>query len=173
MFTIDPHSSRRLPAGQCSLQPWLVRAFAGLCLMFFAGGLAGCKSIYEQTRSALPPEPDAELRLRMDEARRAENTVEQAGQKLQRDLKHALSNDVIQVDFDRLEAVAFELERRALAARESLARCVETTESAKQIESLQRRATAWLEYIQANRHADADTQSRRLASLLLDPPSNR
>jgi hypothetical protein len=131
--------------------------------------LVGCKSFYEKTHAALPPEPVAELRLRITEAQEAQDFAGQAARKLQENLKRGLKSDVIQTDFDRLEAAAFDLVRRVLAARDIQARCGETGELAGQIELLQRRAVAFQAYVQGSRQADAATQARELDVLLRDP----
>jgi hypothetical protein len=144
---------------------------AGLLLVLLAASGTGCKSIYKQTRSDLPPEPAAELRLRVAEARHAEGQVQQSGQKLQRDLKHTLDVNSIRIDFDRIEAAAYELERRVQAGREALGRQAGANEFAKEIEFLQQQAAAWQDFVTANRHTAAAIQARQLAPLLRDSAS--
>ena len=130
-------------------------------------GQFSCTSIYHRTQRHLPPEPTAELRLRLAEAAEAENLAKQAAVKLFDNLQREKPGTMIDTDFDRLEAAAFDLERRASAARDAAERCGKSAEFAGEIERLKRQAQSWLEYVQANRAAHRDTQVQQLQALLL------
>src|SRR5688572_26513677 len=69
-------------------------------------GQFSCTSIYHRTQRHLPPEPTAELRLRLAEAAEAENLAKQAAVKLFDNLQREKPGTMIDTDFDRLEAAA-------------------------------------------------------------------
>jgi hypothetical protein len=170
MFIIELHSNRGTSDSQSTRPRPIACTVACLLLLASVGlGGSGCNSIYHRTRATLPPEPAAELGMRVADARRAESLAGQAGRKLQEHLNRGLSGEVIQADFDRLELAAFELERRGLAARDAQKRCGEPAALAGEIEQFHRRSNSWQDYVQANRHADLATQSRRLDALLRGP----
>lgn len=130
---------------------------------------AGCTSIYHRTRSGMPPDPVAEVDLRLAEARHAEDQASQAGKKLLANLRKGKVDSLISADFDRLEATGFELERRALAARDASARNGDVAKATAEIERLLQQAQVWLIYVQTNRSAGPATQSDRLEALLASP----
>ncbi len=132
-------------------------------------GAAGCASIYHQTRGDLPPEPAAEVELRISEARKADDQMRQAGRKLLSHLRHAKPPATISPDFDRLEAAAFELERRALAARDAVEPPRQGVEAISEIGRLLEGSQTWLAFVQSNRLAEPATQIAQLEALLAQP----
>ena len=117
----------------------------------------------------MPPDPGAEVALRLAEARHAEAQASQAGKKLLANLRKGKVDSLISADFDRLEATGFELERRALAARDASARNGDDAKATAEIERLLQQAQVWLIYVQTNRSAGPATQSDRLEALLASP----
>jgi len=161
------HSNKHLPIGQSVRQRRPVVALAGLALLFLAAiTTTGCQSIYHQTRSGLPPEPAAEVELRINEARQAADRAHLAGKKLLGHLRQGKVDSTLSADFDRLETAAFEVERRALAARDAAERNGANPDVPAEIERLLRNAQAWLAYVQSNRSADRATQIGQLEALL-------
>ena len=129
----------------------------------------GCTSIYHRTRATLPPEPGAQLTMRLDEARRAESVASQAGTRLRDDVARGLSGETLQADLDRLEMAAFELERRTQTARDVATSSQGHSEIASEIERLHLRSTALLDYVRAARKTDPAAQVARLDDLLRGP----
>lgn len=127
---------------------------------------AGCTSIYHRTRSELPADPAAEVELRLQEARQAADQASQAARKLLGHLRQAKSGAVISTDFDRLEAAAYELERRTLAARDATARHDTAAEWIAELERLLGQAQAWLACVQAHRTSERAKQINQLETLL-------
>jgi hypothetical protein len=126
-------------------------------------GSCGCSSIYHQTRTQLPPEPKAELSLRLDEATETNRQLEKAGRQLLEVLRRRSTSAGI--EFDRLELAVHELERGVMAAAVAAQRCEPTAESEAKLESLQLRSRAWGAYVEANRAADPVTQEQKLEEL--------
>ncbi len=131
--------------------------------------VAGCTSIYHRTRSEMPPDPAAEVELRLAEARHAEAQASQAGKKLLANLRKGKVDTLISADFDRLEAAGFELERRALAVRDASARNGDGAKVTAEIERLLRSAQSWLAYVQVNRSTERKIQTGHLEALLANP----
>ena len=121
----------------------------------------------------MPSDPLAEVELRLAEARQAEDQAGQAGKKLLANLRKGKVDTIISADFDRLEAAGFELERRALAARDASARNGDVAKVNAEIERLLQQAQVWLIYAQTNRSAGPATQSDRLEALLAASPAER
>ena len=116
----------------------------------------GCHSIYHRARETLPPDPCAQLRLRIDEARRAEAFAAQANGKLRASLDRRLTGPTLEADVDRLEMAAFELERRVAAARDVAPLCEEQPQLAGEIERLQLQARVWQNYVNGVRRTMAE-----------------
>jgi hypothetical protein len=129
----------------------------------------GCNSIYHRVQKELPPEPGAQLTVRVEEARRAEKVAAQAGSKLRADLARRLPGEAIQADMDRLEMVALDLQRRAAAARDVAASSKGNPELASEVERLDQRSKAWLDFVQVARKSDPAAQGARLDALLHGP----
>jgi hypothetical protein len=165
----DHESTGRVPRQSAVRCPRRRAAVGDLLLAALWLAASGCNSIYHRTQTVLPPEPGAQLRLRMDEARRAETLAAQTGTRLRDDLARGMSGERLQADFDRLELAAFELQRRAAAARDVAASSEAHPELAGEIERLHLRSKAWLDYVQAARQAEPAAQVRRLESLLGRP----
>jgi hypothetical protein len=170
----DGYFNKRQPGGQSARR----RPVAGINAtrgLFFALLIvaAGCTSIYHRTRSDLPPEPAAEAELRISEARKAEDQARQSGRKLLGHLRQAKPGATISADFDRLEAAAFELERRALAARDAVEPPGGNPEVTSAIEVLLHTAQSWLAYVQTNRSVEPATQVGQLEALLDRTPESR
>ena len=136
-----------------------------LLVSLIVGG-TGCTSIYHRAQSQLPPEPGAELRLRVTEAQQAAKTVNKACARLLDSLEGRKSGSVTGPDFDRLEAAAFELERRVCALRDAVKRCGEQGKEADTIDGFNRLAQSRIEYVRANRLADRTVQLRELQHLV-------
>src|SRR2546426_9439253 len=135
-------------------------------LLFVLGLGTGCGSIYRQTRAKLPPEPCAQLHLRVTEAQRAENLAEQTITRLRDRLTHGVSGAALETAIDRVEAAAVELERQVASARGAAAHCEGQTQLGSEIERLHRRASKLLEYVQAVRRGGNSTNARQLDDLL-------
>ncbi|MCL4176858.1 MAG: hypothetical protein KJ072_03815 [Verrucomicrobia bacterium] len=170
MFIEPRHSSRRTRPGQSARQrPTASTVVCLLWLIAISHGGNGCSSIYHQTRDQLPPEPLAELNLRVAEAREAETRVEQAGAQLRKQLCQPHPDTFTAADFDRLETATFELERRVLAACQAAARSGGSACFDTEIARLRRRTSVWQGYVEIHRAADPATRLRQLDSLLRDP----
>ena len=147
----------------------LIRAarFTSLILGVVIGiATTGCTSIYRRAKAHLPPDLTTELSLRMAEAARAERLTRQAGATLYDSLQKAPLPAHSQTDSDRLEAAAFDLERRVLAARDVAVKCGEPGRTDKELERLSAQALAWLECAKDQRTADPGARIRTLQSLL-------
>lgn len=167
VFITEAYSSRGVGHGQYPRRRPLASVVPCLLLLsLLCPGGTGCTSIYRRARNELPPEPVAELNLRVADAGQAERLARQAEARLRNDLQRQKPPAVTGIDFDRLEAAAFELERRVLAARDAAERCGRPTDSMAEIERLSRQARAWLDYVQANRGAGPAIQLQRLDGLL-------
>ena len=102
----------------------------------------------------------------MAEAARAERRTRQAGATLYDSLQKAPLPAHSQTDSDRLEAAAFDLDRRVLAARDVAVKCGEPGSKDKELERLSAQALAWLECAKDQRTADPAARIRTLQSLL-------
>ena len=109
----------------------------------------GCRSIYQQTRGRLPPDPAAQLKLRVEEAQRAEKSAVAAETRLRDRLGRGLPHEAIAADVDRVEAATLELERRVASVRDAAARCPEPVASAGEIDRLHRRAQELQHWVQS------------------------
>lgn len=139
---------------------------SGLLILALALVGVGCGSIYQQTRAKLPPEPCAQLELRVAEAQRAEKLTEQAVTKLRGRLSQGLSGAAIETEVDRVETATFDLERRVASARDAAAHCEGQTRLAAEIERLQQRSTILLKNIQAMNQGGSSASARQLDDLL-------
>lgn len=156
-------------ASQCPACPPRVFSVAWQLLMVaVCAGLTGCISIYHRTWDKLPPEPAAELKMRVEEAKAAEHLARQAAVELREDLGQGASGETIQVDFDRLEMQARELQRRVLTARDASTHTGADAALAAEIGRLERRSNSWLDYVQAYRHAEKAIQVERLKAVLVE-----
>jgi hypothetical protein len=154
-------------SGQSPHQRPLVNRVSFLVLLVALSiGPISCTSIYHRARTELPPEPAAELSRRVAEAGQAESLARQAGARLLDSLQQGKLPAVTETDFDRLEAAAFELERRVWAARDVAQRCDKPVDGDGEIKRLSGQAHSWLEYVHANRTADPVTQLRQLHAVL-------
>ena len=127
---------------------------------------SGCKSVYERTQPLLPPDPCAQLKMRIEDARRWERVTAEAGGQLRDHLKRSPSAEAIQTDFDRLEMSAFELQRRTNEARDAAGSCEQQKQFSDDLDGLDASAKAWLDYVHTYRQAEAVAQTRQLDNLL-------
>jgi len=125
----------------------------------------GCTGLYRKTQAQLPPDPEVEAGLRVAETLQAEKAVQRAGSELLADLQHDKSASIIEVGFDRLEAAAFDFERRALAAADAAKRSGDAAKFAVEIERLSGKARSWLEYVRLNRTLACSRQLENLRAL--------
>ena len=161
------YSSRGQIKGQSGHCRLLASGIAGLLLLAtLATGATGCTSLYRRAQGQLPPNVTAELNLRISEAQRAEQITRQAAARLYDDLTHGNRTSADQSGFDRLEAAAFDLERRVLAARDVAEKSGETANPSNVIEHLSQQARSWLEYVQNHRTADQAARLKTLENLL-------
>jgi hypothetical protein len=58
-----------------------------------------------------------------------------------------LDAEAVEIDVDRVEAAAFEFERRVASARDAAERCKERTQLAGELERLGRRSRDLMEYV--------------------------
>lgn len=165
----DDESSGRVPRQSAVRHPRRRVAVGDLLLAVLWLVASGCNSIYHRTQTVLPPEPDARLRMHVDEARRAETLAARAGTRLRHDLVHGSPGERLRADFDRLEMAAFELQRRTETARDAVTASDGHSELASEIERLQLRSKAWLYYVQTARQAEPAAQAARLDKLLGGP----
>jgi hypothetical protein len=141
----------------------------GLALLIFAvvfGGEGCGSSIYQRTRSALPPEPCAQLKLRVEESQGAEKRAEQTIQLVCDRFNQGLSGEAIAPDVDRAEAAVFELERHVASARDAAAHCDGETQLKSEIERLQKRSKNLLTSVQDIRRRGYSADARQLEDLL-------
>jgi hypothetical protein len=162
------HSNKRRSVGQ----PVHHRARTGtsarrLLPLALALLVVGCTSVYHRTRTALPPDPAADVQLRIGEAREAGERTIQAARKLLKHLRQGtVDARVVAVDFDRLEAAAYDLDRRVWAARDAVTRTGEGEQRHAEVDQLAASAQAWLDYVQSQRSAERSAQIPRLEALL-------
>jgi hypothetical protein len=135
-----------------------------LVLLFLVA--SGCTSSYHRAQAQLPPEPAAELSLRIAEAEQAQRLARDAAQKLYNNLRQEDRREDLEVAFDRLEAAAYDLERRVLAARDAEEKCGKSNHSRAAIERLNARAFAWITFVETHRDPDAPGRIRTLGVLL-------
>jgi len=143
------------------------RGLAGLGVMaavWLAG--AGCTSVYERAEQAVPPDPGNRLTLRVEEARRAEGLCTQSCARLHDDLARHAPADTVSADLDRLELAGFDLQRRTTAAREAAASSNATPETSHELDHLEARSKAVLDYVRLARKAEPAAQFARLEALL-------
>jgi hypothetical protein len=144
-------------------------ACAGFLLLAALCSLgSGCSSMYHRARPKLPPEPRAQLGMRMAEALHADSLALDAGRILRDHLRRGVSGETIQTDLDRLEMCAFELKRRTLAARDVSNSCAQKDQRADEIDRLNRRSNSWLDYVEVARRTSPAAQAKRLEALLGD-----
>jgi hypothetical protein len=117
-------------------------------------------------QAKLAPEPEAELGIRIAEAEEAAVLARTAGLRLLANLEGNETKVLIATDFDRLEAAAFDLERRVLASRDAADRCGNPVPAAGKIGGLAELAASWVGYVQANRTSSPAVQLHRLRALL-------
>lgn len=128
---------------------------------------AGCtNTIHDKTRALLPPGSVAQLELRLDEARRAEVLAVQAASKLRDRLATGLDGNEIAIDVDRVEAAAFEFERRLASARDAAARCNDRARFTGELQRLERRSQELAAYVQSLRRAGPAAAAGRLDTFL-------
>jgi len=163
MFIDTLQFSRRSRHGQPVRRRAAARTVAGLLWLVVVGS-CGCSSIYHQTRTQLPPEPTAELSLRLAEAREADRQLETVGRELLAQLHQGFT--CAQYEFDRLDTAAHELERCLGAAVVTAARCEPPANREAEIEFLRVQASVWRAYVEANRAADPAIQEQQLEELL-------
>jgi hypothetical protein len=130
---------------------------------------SGCSAMYHRARTKLPPEPRAQLEMRIDEALHADSLALHAARILRDHLQRGVSGETIQTDLDRLEMSAFELKRRALAAGDVSNSCAQEGQRTEEIDRLNRRSNSWLDYVEGARRTSPAVQSERLEALLSDP----
>jgi hypothetical protein len=156
-----------IPVGQPARDLPTVRAVLWLLGLIAISTLGcGCSSIYHRTRAHIPPEPMAELSLRVAEARRAERLAQHAGVKLLENLRGGELPSITQSDFDRLEAATVELERRVLAADNALEQTGGPPDVAEEIDRLRRQWSVWWTYVEANRATDSASRLEQLDALV-------
>jgi hypothetical protein len=141
-------------------------AICRLLWIAICAGLTGCTSIYHRTWDKFPPEAHEELALRVSEARATERLGQEAVARLSRDLDHEVAAEMIQVDFDRIEMLALELQRRLLAAHDVLPQAAPDPSLVAEMDRLRRRSELWLSFVHVHRHADAATQARQIRTML-------
>jgi hypothetical protein len=141
----------------------LVRLLGAMVLW---GGVTGCGSIYHETRNELPPEPAAESRIRLDEARQACAAVQAAGVRLAQQLERGKPADVLSTGFDRLEVAVFDLERRVLAASDALTRSGGQDGATGELEEIRDAAAEWRAFVGTHRKSAQEDQLRHLQPLL-------
>jgi hypothetical protein len=159
-----PNLGTRRKTGQSSLCAACLVLRLAVLMCFLAA--TGCSSIYGRARKEMPPEPTAELKLRVAEAERAETLVHRAGMQLLESLQKEKSAPVQVTDFNRLEAATYDLERRVLAARDTLVGRFQAEDTMPELERLEQRARAWLGFVQKGDGADRPTKIRELEMLL-------
>ena len=137
-----------------------------MLLAAIAVSATACTSLYRRTQVEMPPNVAAELTLRISGAQKAEQITRQAAATLRDNLMRADGASWHESDFDRLEAAAFDFERRVLAARDVAERSGEPDTIAMEIERLSKQAQLWLEYAQTHRAADQATRLKALETLL-------
>jgi hypothetical protein len=152
---------KRWIAGQSGNLKPVTRLIFFLTMLVLALVGVGCTdAIHEKTRDLLPPDSFAQLRLRVDEAGRAEKQADQACAKLRAGLAAGLRGDAISIDVDRAEAAAFEFERRVASARDAAERCRERTRLAGEMQRLERRSRELMGYVQSVRRSGPASTAR-------------
>lgn len=171
MSIIDRESTGRPARRQSAAGRGRRRATVGrLMLAALCAAVAGCNSIYHRSRPALSPDPCAELRLRLREARQAESAVAQAGGRLRDHLSRGVTGDAIRADLDRLEGAVLDLDRRVATARDAARACSDQAPLTSEVDRLAGRPASWLDYLHAAREAGPACQLPRLEELLRGPP---
>jgi len=137
-------------------------------LLALALGLAGmgCSSIYQQSQAMLPTEPCAQLKSRIADAQHADQLASQSLITLRDRLNGGLSGAALETDTDRVAAAAFEFDRRLASARDAAAHCEGDPHLASEIERLQKRSRALMDYVQAVCRGDDSINVRQLDALI-------
>lgn len=138
-----------------------------LCLSSL--GHVSCRSIYRETQQAYPADPCARLRLRIQEAQRAEVRAEEAAVKLRDRLREGLDDRAIQPDADRLEMTTLDFKRRVLSARDVAADCGNHGQFESDLNALERRAAKLQDVVAEVRRKGAGTSLSHINSLLNQP----
>jgi hypothetical protein len=166
---VNMNRDLRPPSGagqsvKCGLMARGCRVLLPVFMLGFAG--AGCGSIYRQTRATFPPESCAQLKLRVNEAQRAEKLAGQSILILRDRFNQGLSGEALATDVDRAEAAAFELERRVASAQDAEAHYEGQLQLANMIKRLDQRSKHLLDSLQAIRRAGYSTDTRQIDELL-------
>ncbi len=104
--------------------------------------------------------------MRVSEARATARLGHEAVARLSADLDREVSPETIQVDFDRIEMLALELQRHLLSARDVMPQTRPAPSLVAEMDRLEQRSEEWLRFIHAHRHADAATQVGQIRALL-------
>ena len=115
----------------------------GSLLTFFG---AGCGSIYSRPGATLPTDPCELLKMRVEEAQRAEKTVEQAQSRLR-----SAAGRPATIDLDRMEAATFEFGRHIAAISDVAPQCKEHEKFAPETERLEQQHNTFLRLIRSLR----------------------
>jgi hypothetical protein len=132
-------------------------------MLAFGGG--GCTSIYNRAQSRLPPEPKAALAMRVAEAAKAEKLAGVEGARLLNSIERRSAVSVLETDLDRLEAVAFDFERRVRTAWDASEGCGGPAEAREDIERMSVVARRWLDFVQTARQTNPEAWGQPLREL--------
>ena len=113
----------------------------------------------------MPPDTEARLTLRLEEARAVDRRARDAAGQLLVLLQQGGNGDLVRVGFDRLEKEALELNRKLLAVHDELGADLEVNKN-QEIEVLDHHAKKWREFAVENRSVDAHIAARQLELLL-------
>ena len=126
---------------------------------------SGCTTLHRDTGALLPPQQSAQVHLRINEARQAEQQARDACAKLRASLIAGKSGRDLAFDLDRLDAAASEFDRRAACISDVAVRTRDTGTPRDETARLQRRSREMLTLAASLRHASPDAALAMLDAL--------
>jgi hypothetical protein len=153
MLIVEQNSNQmNSPSQRCTAR--LAKPVRSFLLLILATGLggAGCGGIYRDSSKIYPADPNARLRLRIDQARQAEKRAEQAAARLRDRFAEGLGGEQLAPDVDRLEMAAHEFDRCVAAVSDAAVNCEEADKAAAEVDAMRQRAAQLLEAIQRIRN---------------------
>lgn len=149
-------------------------ALLGLVLCLAGIGGPGCRNLYRQTQSLYPADSCDRLKLRLQEARRAETRAAQTGASLGEQLTQGASAEAMDLAMDRFETAARDFARHVASVHDAAADCEDHARFNDELDRLDQQATQLLrrvQELQREQRAPADMeQGARDHGALLDNP---
>lgn len=138
----------------------------GLCLIVVSLLLVGCRSVYHDSWATLPARSEDRFKLRMQEAREANERVIEAARQLMASLDRTANDELVQIGFDRLEWRVFDLRRKVLAFRDEISKGGGRSPGLAEFEVLENQVQVWEEFVRDYRARATQAVTDRLRVLL-------